>query len=120
VLPTADIAHGQKVAAKCEACHAFAPASADTIGPALFGVVGSRPGGHPGYRYSPAMQAFARTHSAWTYDLLYRYLSSPGLFMPGTKMTFYGLRTAQDRIDLIAYLRTNGSESYPIPAPDAH
>ena len=37
--------------------------------------------------------------------------------MPGTKMTFVGLPTPQDRIDIIAYLRSNGSPTYPIPAP---
>ena len=37
--------------------------------------------------------------------------------MPGTKMTFVGLPDQQDRINVIAYLRSNGSPTYPIPAP---
>jgi cytochrome c len=63
------------------------------------------------------MADFAKTHTAWTYDLLDQWLKSPGQFMPGTKMTFVGLPEQQDRIDVIAYLRSNGSPSYAIPAP---
>ncbi len=63
------------------------------------------------------MQDFAKTHKAWTYDLLYQFLKNPGGFMPGTKMTFVGLPAPQDRIDVIAYLRSNGSPNYPIPPP---
>ena len=63
------------------------------------------------------MQDFAKTHTAWTYDLLYQFLKAPGQFMPGTKMTFVGLPDPKDRINVIAYLRSNGSPNYPIPAP---
>jgi cytochrome c len=35
-----------------------------------------------------------------------KYLESPLSFMPGTKMAFAGIKDAQDRKDLIAYLRT--------------
>ena len=69
--------------------------------------------------YDSAMHDFetAAGHTAWTYDLLYQFLKAPGQFMPGTKMTFVGLPSSQDRINVIAYLRSNGSPSYAIPAP---
>jgi len=117
VLPKADIAKGQTITGKCASCHQFDPAGTNNIGPGLFGVVGRPPGTHAGYAYDSAMQDFAKTHTAWTYDLLYQFLKSPGQFMPGTKMTFVGLPEAKDRINVIAYLRSNGSPSYPIPAP---
>jgi cytochrome c len=53
----------------------------------------------------------------WTYDELFKFLKSPAIDIPGTKMSFAGLRSAQDRIDLIAYLRSNADSPAPIPAP---
>jgi cytochrome c len=117
VLPKADIAKGQTITSKCASCHQFDAAGTNNIGPGLFGVVGRAPGTHPGYAYDSAMQDFAKTHTAWTYDLLYQFLKNPQGFMPGTKMTFVGLKDSQDRINVIAYLRSNGSPTFPIPAP---
>jgi len=117
VLPKADIAKGQTITGKCASCHQFDPAGTNNIGPGLFGVVGRPPGTHAGYAYDSAMQDFAKTHTAWTYDLLYQFLKGPQQFMPGTKMTFVGLKDPQDRINVIAYLRSNGSPNFPIPAP---
>jgi cytochrome c len=117
VLPKADIAAGQTTTAKCASCHQFDPAGTNSTGPGLFGVVGRPPGSHGGYSYDTAMQDFAKAHPAWTYDLLYQFLKSPQNFMPGTKMTFVGLPNPQDRINVIAYLRSNGSPNVPIPAP---
>jgi cytochrome c len=117
VLPTANVAHGQEVTAKCASCHAFDASGANGTGPGLYGVVGRPPGSHPGFAYSDPMQAFAKAHTAWTYDLLNQWLKAPQQFMPGSKMTFVGLTEAKDRIDVIAYLRSNGSPTYPIPAP---
>jgi cytochrome c len=53
----------------------------------------------------------------WTYDELFKFLKSPGAYIPGTKMTFAGLRSEKDRINLIAYLRTEADSPAPIPAP---
>ena len=117
VLPKADVAAGQAVTAKCQSCHVFDAAGTNAIGPGLYGVVGRPPGTHPGYTYDQPMQDFAKTHTAWTYDQLYQFIKSPGSYIPGTKMTFVGLPSPQDRINVIAYLRSNGSPSYPIPAP---
>jgi len=117
VLPKADVAAGQAITSKCASCHQFDPAGTNNIGPGLYGVVGRQPGTHPGYSYDEAMNTWDKTHPAWTYDLLYQFLKAPGSFMPGTKMTFVGLPDPQDRINVIAYLRSNGSPNFPIPAP---
>ncbi|HVM98887.1 MAG TPA: cytochrome c family protein [Caulobacteraceae bacterium] len=117
VLPKADIAAGQAVTSKCASCHQFDPAGTNNIGPGLYGVVGRAPGSHAGYSYDSAMQDFAKANPTWTYDLLYQFLKNPQQFMPGTKMTFVGLKEPQDRINVIAYLRSNGSPGVPIPAP---
>jgi cytochrome c len=117
-LPKADLAKGQAITSKCASCHQFDPADTPNIGPGLFGVVGRAPASQAKYTtYDAAMQDFAKGHPTWTYDLLYQFLKNPQVFMPGTKMTFIGLKDPQDRIDVIDYLRSNGSSSVPIPPP---
>jgi len=116
VLPTANVANGQAITAKCASCHQFDPAGTNGTGPGLFGVVGRKPGSHPGFAYDQAMTDFGGKNPVWTFDLLYQFLKNPQGFMPGTKMTFVGLRAPQDRIDVIAYLHTLGS-TLPVPAP---
>jgi cytochrome c len=118
VLPTANIAAGQALTSKCASCHQFDPGDTPSTGPGLYGVVGRQPASQIKYTtYDSAIQDFEKTHSAWTYDLLYQFLKAPGQFMPGTKMTFVGDPNPTDRINIIAYLRSNGSPNYPIPAP---
>jgi cytochrome c len=53
----------------------------------------------------------------WTYDELFKFIKAPGVDIPGTKMSFAGLRSEKDRINLIAYLRSNADAAAPIPAP---
>jgi cytochrome c len=117
VLPKADVAAGQAVTAKCASCHQFDPAGTNGTGPGLYGVEGRKPASHPGYSYDQAMTDFASKDPVWTYDLLYQFLKAPQGFIPGVKMTFVGLKSPQDRINVIAYLHTLGA-SLPIPAPN--
>jgi cytochrome c len=56
-------------------------------------------------------------HSPWTYAALFKYLKSPQGVVPGTKMSFAGLSSASDRINLLAYLRTEADSPAPIPPP---
>jgi cytochrome c len=114
VLPKADVAAGQATFAKCQACHSL---SANNIGPNLNGVVGRKPGTEAGFSYSPAMQAFGGKTPIWDYDHLYEFLKNPQAYISGTKMTFVGLKKPEDRINIIAYLHTQGS-SLPVPPPN--
>jgi cytochrome c len=117
VLPTANVAAGETVYAKCVSCHNIAPGGANGTGPNQYGVVGAKPGSHPGFSYSPAMAEFAAKQPVWDYDHLSEFLKAPQKYMPGTKMTFVGIKKAEDRINLIAYLRSQGGK-LPIPAPN--
>ena len=53
----------------------------------------------------------------WTYDELFKFLKSPQAYINGTKMSFAGISRAEDRINLIAFLRTNADSPAAIPAP---
>ncbi|HEY5347000.1 MAG TPA: cytochrome c family protein [Rhizomicrobium sp.] len=113
-LPKADINAGKTVSARCEQCHDLSSAKTTKIGPPLYGVVGRARATVAGFDYSSAMMT---DHAPWTFDKLFVYLKSPASMVPGTKMTFAGLRSAQDRINLIAFLRTNTASPVAIPAP---
>jgi cytochrome c len=114
VLPTADVAAGQATFAKCQSCHSL---TANGTGPDLMGVVGRKPGTEAGFSYSPAMQAFGAKQPIWDYEHLYEFIKNPQAYVSGTKMTFVGIKNPQDRVNLIAYLHTQGS-SLPIPPPN--
>ena len=118
VLPTADLAAGEAAFARCQACHDGHQGGADKIGPNLWGVVGGPVEHRPGFAYSDAMTKHKAEVPTWTYDALNSFITAPAKYVPGTKMSFAGIRDAQTRINLIAWLRTQGSSGYAIPAPD--
>ena len=117
VLPVADLKAGEAVFAKCQACHNIASGGANGIGPNLWGVVGLKPGTHAGYTYSTAMTEFGAKQPVWDDLHLYEYLRAPQKYVPGTKMSFVGLKKSEDRVNMIAYLRAQGG-SLPLPAPN--
>ena len=117
VIPTADVANGQKIAHYCAQCHDWSKGGPNRIGPNLWDILGSPRGeGRGGFAFSSAMKAKGGT---WTYGELFRFLKKPQEYISGTKMTFAGVSSAQDRIDLIAYIRTWADSPAPLPAPDA-
>ncbi len=114
VLAKADVAAGKATSSKCEACHDTSSAKTIKIGPPLFGVVDRPRASIAGFSYSGGMKAKGGT---WTYDELFKFLKSPGAYITGTKMSFAGISKADDRINLIAFLRTNADSPAAIPAP---
>jgi cytochrome c len=114
VLPAADVAAGKSISTRCEQCHDLSKGGPNKIGPNLWGVVGRPRATHPGFSYSSAMMA---DHGIWDYEKLFRFLKMPAAMVPGTKMSFAGLRSPQDRINLLAYLRTQADSPLAIPAP---
>ncbi len=118
VLASADIAAGQAVEKKCVSCHTFEAGGANGTGPNQYGIVGRKPGSHAGFAYSTAMLEYGAKNPVWTYDLLDQFIKAPQKDMPGTKMTFVGIKKQEDRINLIAYLRTLSASPMPIPAPN--
>jgi cytochrome c len=98
-----DPAAGKSVfQANCSICHSVQP-DQNKIGPTLFGVVGRKTGAVAGYSYSPANQSANMT---WTDATLDKYLEAPRTVMPGTKMTYAGVKDADKRANLISYLDT--------------
>lgn len=97
---TTDAAAGEKVFALCRSCHVLEE-GVNRVGPSLHNIVGRASGSVEGYSYSDANKNSGVT---WTTDVLFEYLEDPKGFMPGTKMAFPGIKDAQDRANLVAYL----------------
>jgi cytochrome c len=118
LLANADPAKGEKVFAKCSSCHTAAQGGANGIGPDLWATVGEPIGkGKAGYAFSSALSGHGGN---WTYENLFEWLKSPSAFAPGTKMTFAGLSSGEDRANVIAYLKQQGGgPEYPAPAAPA-
>ncbi len=102
----ADLENGKLHFNLCRQCHSVARGGPDIVGPNLYGVFGRKVASEAGYSYSAALSA-----KAWTWDAehLDGWLKSPRAYVPGTKMSFYGISDDQDRRDLIAYLKVASS-----------
>lgn len=110
-IAAADVAAGQNVAKKCQTCHTFDDGGANKVGPNLWEIVNRPVATHADYSYSDAMHAFG---GDWTLDRLHTYLADPKATVPGTKMTFAGIRKDADIINLLAYLRTLSANPVPL------
>ena len=108
---TADLLNGQRQSALCRSCHTLTEGGPNLTGPNLHGVFGSKAGSKSGYTYSAAIKAAGFT---WDAAKLDQWLADPKGFMPGTKMTFLGIRDAKDRIDLIAFLKVQTGYQPPV------
>ena len=101
---TGDAARGERVFAQCRTCHAV-EAGVNKVGPSLKGIIGRQAGSIANFRYSPANKNSGIT---WTEDVMFAYLENPRQYMPGTYMSYVGLKQPQQRADVIAYLKTQG------------
>jgi cytochrome c2 len=98
--------HGKAVFNQCKICHAVGPGAKAGVGPEQNNLLGSVAGSRPGFNYSPAMKEAGAKGLAWNEENLNKFIENPKTVVPGTKMVFPGLKTAQDRADVIAYLKT--------------
>lgn len=114
LLVSADANAGKAKAQACVSCHDFSAGGPDRIGPNLWQVVGRDIASRPGFVYSSAMAA---QQGNWTYDRLFDFLAHPARTVPGTKMTFAGLRRPEDRAAVIRFLATLGASPPPFPQP---
>ena len=98
-----DAAAGEAVFSKsCAACHATEEGK-NTVGPSLHGVVGRHAASQTGFSYSEALKKADKT---WDDQALDAYLANPNAAVPGTKMVFLGLKSSDDRQNVIAFLES--------------
>lgn len=112
LLAAASSADGESVFKRCTACHTVEKGGANRIGPNLWDVVGQTKAADDTFGYSNALSG---ADGEWTYEELNAFLANPRANAPGTKMSFAGLRSIQDRANLIAFLRENSDSPPPLP-----
>lgn len=109
-LAAGDPVRGATVFRACAACHSVEPGEHLT-GPSLADIWNRKAGTVSGFaRYSDAMK---RSDITWTEGTLDKWLSNPERFLPGTSMSFPGMKASQDRLSLIAYLRAVSESKAP-------
>ena len=110
LLASASVADGKKIFKKCAACHSITKGGGNKIGPALWGVLGRQAGSVSDYKYSKAMAAHGKT---WSFEEMNSFLIKPRDWIKGTKMSFAGLKSKNDRVAVILYM--NEKTDSPLP-----
>lgn len=100
-----DVEAGKKIFKRCSACHTVNEGGRNGAGPNLWGIFGSTAGARDnGYKnYSPAMKS---SGIVWDEATISAYLENPRKVVPKNRMPFPGLKKAEQRDDVIAYLKS--------------
>lgn len=109
---------GEKVYTKCKSCHQIGAGAEHRIGPHLNGIFGRQAASYEGFRYSKALARAGSGGLEWHADTLDAFLENPRAMASGTRMSFKGLKKPEDRLNLIAYLRTFSDNPSNIPEAD--
>jgi cytochrome c len=104
VMASASASDGEGLWRACRSCHALESGQHGT-GPALYGVVNRPVQFYGDFNYSGAL---AEATDVWTPEALNAFLENPRGYAPGTAMSYNGMRSVEDRANLIAYLATIG------------
>ena len=92
--PAQDVANGEHSFGKCAPCH--------SIGPELDGLDGRHSGTAPNFNYSDANK---NSGIVWNEATFKGYIKSPQAMIPGTKMTFAGIKNEQEINDVWDYIK---------------
>jgi cytochrome c len=99
VVAAGDPAKGEALYARCQGCHSI---ERNRVGPMHRGLFGRAAGSVDGFNYSDAMKD---SGIVWDETTLDDFLAHPRETVPGTRMTYAGIADAQERADLIAWLK---------------
>jgi cytochrome c len=103
-----DVAAGEQVFRRiCLACHDVGPEAKTKLGPPLNGVDGRKAGTFEGYNYSEANKS---SGIVWNEETFPPYIRAPMQAMPGTKMSFVGLKNDKEIADVWIFLKQFGRD----------
>lgn len=101
-----DAAKGETVFKKCAACHAVGDGAKNKVGPQLNGLIGRQIGGVEDYKYGADLVKKGEELGVWTEELVFTYLENPKAFVEGKSKMSFRLKKEDQRMDVIAYLKT--------------
>lgn len=93
---------GAKIYKRCQACHTLEQNGRNKVGPNLWNIYGAEAAAKEGFAYSKAMRA---SGIIWDETTMDEYLTRPAKYVPGTKMSFIGLKKQEDRDAVQAYMK---------------
>ena len=97
----ADLVNGQRQYRRCQSCHTLNEGGRNTVGPNLFGIMGTAAASREGFTYSRQLIA---ADLMWDVPTMDAWIENPRALVPGNRMSFVGLRDADDRRDVIGYI----------------
>ena len=112
LLMNASLNNGEKIYKKCGTCHNYKKDSKSKVGPNLWNLINRPKGGLDGFAYSKALIDHG---GKWTYEELNNFLYNPKKYIEGTKMNFAGIKNAQDRADVIFWMRQHSDNPVSLP-----
>jgi len=86
----------------CSPCHRIGPDAKNLVGPELDRLDGRHSGSLASYSYSDANK---KSGIVWNEASFKEYIKDPKAKIPGTKMTFAGLKHQDEIDDIWAYLK---------------
>ncbi len=119
LLASASAERGASATRKCQSCHNFGEGEPNKQGPNLYNVVGASKAHMPDFAYSDILLQQKAEGQTWTYENLNAFLTNPRAYAPGTKMTFAGVSSPEERADILAYLQSLSGSPVPFPEPEA-
>lgn len=103
-MPVGDAERGRLKFGPCRTCHYPEKGVGHNNGPSLWNIFNKRAGSQPGFEYYS--DALKQADFVWTPALMNVWLADPQRFLPGNMMMSLGIEDAQDRADVIEYLKT--------------
>ncbi|HWU02868.1 MAG TPA: c-type cytochrome [Novosphingobium sp.] len=100
--PAMAAAPAPAVFARCAVCHNAEKGAPDKIGPNLYGVYGKK-AAQGKHAYSEALK---KANLTWNEATLDKWITAPMTMVPGTMMSFPGIKDPAKRAELIAYLKS--------------
>ncbi len=117
MLASADVAAGERAMRQCAQCHSWNEGGPSGTGPNLYDIMNADIAAKSGFAYSGALSGI---EGNWTYAAMNDWLTNPGAFARGNKMSFAGLRSPRkdaERVNIIAYLASVSPNAAPFPEP---
>lgn len=114
LLADASVSAGEGGVRACQACHSFEKGGPNKVGPNLYGIVGAAVLGHADFNYSSGMKEWG-ADKTWTFANLDAFLENPRGTVPGTAMSFAGIKNDEKRADVIVYLRSLSDDPMALP-----